>query len=275
MYRSLTVRLDEGTIRKAKVVAARRSTSVSRLVTDEIDRLVREDEAYEQARIEALGGGWSPAPDLGKPVDTGRHAGTCMTAEHTFVDTNVLLYAHDRSAGRKHDAERDLLVRAYGARVQARSARRCCRSSTSTRRGSCLSRCRPPAHALVVGAVCQVGRPPRRSRRHRRRVRAREAVSAVVLGRAGIVSAACCGRVTTLATEDLQHGRRFVDLISSSTGSGRIRSRSRGRSAPGRARLGRDLGLDRQGFGPGCRVALRQSGSTCRPGPGGWSARGW
>lgn len=54
MYRNLTVRLEEGTIRKAKIVAAKHSTSVSRLVADEIDRLVREDEAYEQARIEAL-----------------------------------------------------------------------------------------------------------------------------------------------------------------------------------------------------------------------------
>ena len=54
MYRNLTVRLEEGTIRKAKIVAAKRSTSVSRLVADEIDRLVRQDEAYEQARVEAL-----------------------------------------------------------------------------------------------------------------------------------------------------------------------------------------------------------------------------
>jgi len=54
MYRNLTVRLEGGTIRKAKVLAAKRSTSVSRLVADEIDRIVREDEAYEQARIEAL-----------------------------------------------------------------------------------------------------------------------------------------------------------------------------------------------------------------------------
>jgi len=54
MQRNLTVRLDETTIRKAKIVAAKRSTSVSRLVAHEIDRLVREDDAYEQARIEAL-----------------------------------------------------------------------------------------------------------------------------------------------------------------------------------------------------------------------------
>ena len=54
MQRNLTVKLDEATIRKAKVVAAKRETSVSRLVADEIARLVHEDDAYEQARIEAL-----------------------------------------------------------------------------------------------------------------------------------------------------------------------------------------------------------------------------
>ncbi len=54
MDQNLTVRLDSATIRKAKVLAAKRSTSVSKLVAQEIDRLVREDEAYEQARMEAL-----------------------------------------------------------------------------------------------------------------------------------------------------------------------------------------------------------------------------
>lgn len=54
MHQDLTVRLDDATLRKAKVLAAKRSTSVSRLVADEIARLVREDEAYEQARVEAL-----------------------------------------------------------------------------------------------------------------------------------------------------------------------------------------------------------------------------
>jgi predicted transcriptional regulator len=54
MPQNLTVKLDETTIRKAKVIAAKRSTSVSRLVAEEIDRLVREDDAYEQARVEAL-----------------------------------------------------------------------------------------------------------------------------------------------------------------------------------------------------------------------------
>jgi hypothetical protein len=50
MKRNLTLQLDDETVRKAKVLAARRSTSVSRLVADEIERLVDDDEAYRHAR---------------------------------------------------------------------------------------------------------------------------------------------------------------------------------------------------------------------------------
>jgi hypothetical protein len=64
MYQNLTVRLDGQTIHKARILAARRATSVSRLVADEIARLVREDEAYEQARVEALAD-LDSAADLG------------------------------------------------------------------------------------------------------------------------------------------------------------------------------------------------------------------
>jgi hypothetical protein len=70
MKRNLTVQLDEATIGKARVLAARRSTSVSRLVADEITRLVEDDDRYHRARVIALrqlnrgfhmGGG--PLPD--------------------------------------------------------------------------------------------------------------------------------------------------------------------------------------------------------------------
>lgn len=54
MQRNLTVRLEDDTIHKARILAAKRATSISKLVAAEIDRLVREDEAYEQARVEAL-----------------------------------------------------------------------------------------------------------------------------------------------------------------------------------------------------------------------------
>jgi len=54
MKRNLTVQLDETTIGKARVLAARRSTSVSRLVADEITRLVADDERYQRARETAI-----------------------------------------------------------------------------------------------------------------------------------------------------------------------------------------------------------------------------
>lgn len=54
MKRNLTIQLDEETVAKAKVLAARRSTSVSKLVAHEIHKLVRENDAYERARTAAL-----------------------------------------------------------------------------------------------------------------------------------------------------------------------------------------------------------------------------
>jgi hypothetical protein len=51
---NLTIRLDRRTLRKAKVLAAKQSTSISRLVADYIEKLVGEDDVYEQAQRRAL-----------------------------------------------------------------------------------------------------------------------------------------------------------------------------------------------------------------------------
>lgn len=55
MSRNLTVHLDDATIHKAKVLAARRATSLSKLVAREIERLVEEDDVYQFAQQTALG----------------------------------------------------------------------------------------------------------------------------------------------------------------------------------------------------------------------------
>lgn len=47
--RNVTLQLDAEVIRRAKVLAAKRGTSVSGLVAAELDRLVAEDERYEEA----------------------------------------------------------------------------------------------------------------------------------------------------------------------------------------------------------------------------------
>lgn len=54
MKRNLTVQLDDEIVGKARVLAARRSTSVSKLVAQEIQKMVGEDESYQRAKAVAL-----------------------------------------------------------------------------------------------------------------------------------------------------------------------------------------------------------------------------
>src|SRR5580704_4874166 len=51
---NVTISLDRETIQKAKIVAARRSTSISGLLARQIEILVGEEEAYERAQRQAL-----------------------------------------------------------------------------------------------------------------------------------------------------------------------------------------------------------------------------
>ena len=51
---NITVSLDKGILRKARVLAARRDTSISGLLTQQIEALISEDDAYERARRDAL-----------------------------------------------------------------------------------------------------------------------------------------------------------------------------------------------------------------------------
>ena len=51
---NITVALSRETIRKARVLAAKRSTSISGLLADQIESLTGEDEAYERAKRSAV-----------------------------------------------------------------------------------------------------------------------------------------------------------------------------------------------------------------------------
>jgi len=50
---NITISLSRQVLRKAKVLAARRETSISGLLAQEIESLVGEDEAYERAERQA------------------------------------------------------------------------------------------------------------------------------------------------------------------------------------------------------------------------------
>jgi hypothetical protein len=51
---NITLRLDRQTLRKARVLAAKRNTSISGLLAEQIETLVGQDQAYEQAERRAL-----------------------------------------------------------------------------------------------------------------------------------------------------------------------------------------------------------------------------
>lgn len=54
MKSNVTLRLNADLLREAKVLAARKGTSISRLMAEQIEGLVREDRDYERARRRAL-----------------------------------------------------------------------------------------------------------------------------------------------------------------------------------------------------------------------------
>jgi hypothetical protein len=54
MRQNLTISLDRQTLRKAKILAAKRGTSISGLLAGQIEILIGEEEAYERAERQAL-----------------------------------------------------------------------------------------------------------------------------------------------------------------------------------------------------------------------------
>jgi len=51
---NITISVDKDVLRKAKVLAARHDTSISGLLSRQIESLVGHEEAYERARSEAM-----------------------------------------------------------------------------------------------------------------------------------------------------------------------------------------------------------------------------
>lgn len=54
MKQNITLSLDANLIRAAKVRAAQRNTSISRLLAEELEAQIRRDQAWERARRAAL-----------------------------------------------------------------------------------------------------------------------------------------------------------------------------------------------------------------------------
>lgn len=54
MKRNLTIQLDESTVQKARLVATKRSISISRLVAEEIEKAAKMDNSWQVAKKTAL-----------------------------------------------------------------------------------------------------------------------------------------------------------------------------------------------------------------------------
>lgn len=55
MRQSITIAVEQDLLRKARVLAAKRGTSVNRLLAEELARLVDESGRYDRAKAAALG----------------------------------------------------------------------------------------------------------------------------------------------------------------------------------------------------------------------------
>ena len=79
MKQNITLALDKELIRQVKILAAEKSPSISALLTDELERLVNKDDAYEQAKRQAL-------KSLEKGYDLG--GGNYLTREEMYDRKN-------------------------------------------------------------------------------------------------------------------------------------------------------------------------------------------
>jgi hypothetical protein len=66
--RNITVAIEASLLKKARAIAAKRGTSISALLADELRELVAEDARFDAARRRALALFESPLPLGGKPA---------------------------------------------------------------------------------------------------------------------------------------------------------------------------------------------------------------
>ena len=105
MKTNVTLKLDADLLREARG-GCRRGTSVSALLTDRLEAIVRERKAFDKARRRALA-------RLREGLDLQWRPPSSRDELHerssNFVDTNILMYAHDKAAGAKHDRAKALV----------------------------------------------------------------------------------------------------------------------------------------------------------------------
>ena len=133
-----------------------------------------------------------------------------MSAELTFVDTNVLLYAHDRSAGRKREIARELLGDLWGTRTGVLSTqvlqefyvvatRKLAKPLAAARARAVIKRYATwRVHVIEPADIIAASELEKRHRQS--------------FWDALVITAASRMGAARLASEDMQHGRRIAGL---------------------------------------------------------------
>ena len=103
MTENVPLRLNEAALRKARHAAVQKDQSLSAWVADLVARVTAEQDRKKGARASAL-----------RRLQKSLRLGGCpfrgkapICVDQIFVDTNILVYAHDLDAGKKHRIARD------------------------------------------------------------------------------------------------------------------------------------------------------------------------
>lgn len=137
--------------------------------------------------------------------------GALTRGDLTFVDTNILLYAHDRHEPTKNAVANDIL-RALWDTDRGVLSTQVLQEFYSVATKKLKAPLAKPAARKIVGAYsewCSVNTSPLLI------ISASELEEhhTVAFWDALIIEAALCSGATRLLSEDLQHGRKFGDLV--------------------------------------------------------------
>ena len=112
MKQNITLSIEKELIKKGKIIAARKDTSVSKMLSDLIKEVVDDDDRFEAAKRNTL-----------NILKKGFHFGgelpgsaRIYTSAKTFVDTNILICAHDLDAGKKHEIAKSYVTKLWGSK---------------------------------------------------------------------------------------------------------------------------------------------------------------
>jgi hypothetical protein len=112
MKANITLKLDTDILREARILAAE-GTSISALLSAKLE------ESYASGRDTSAveGGPWRGCVKDFISAGHLRFHATNFVSDKFFVDTNILVYAHDHDAGAKHERARSVIEGLENPRV--------------------------------------------------------------------------------------------------------------------------------------------------------------